>query len=139
MIIDFYYQSPSAIKFNNIYISTNTLLGTNIFQLYEDTNANNFFDATDRKIADLKYKDKTLSLSGDNLVFYTDRIDGGRYQSVSLEMTKQKLFIVSSLPATIEDPDISFDIFNNITGEKVTTEIHVNDLNSIFISDVERE
>ncbi len=132
--IDLFYRSASPINFNNLSISSKAFQGADFLQLYEDTNNNGFLDGYDLKVADLKYQDGSLSLSKPGPILYTNRRYNGYQIPISLDITKKKFFVTSSLPFVIKDLNISFNILNEVTKSKIETTVHVNDFESILSS-----
>ncbi|HLB57674.1 MAG TPA: CotH kinase family protein, partial [Gammaproteobacteria bacterium] len=130
--IDFSYVSASPINFNGLRISRVSSSPFNSFLLYEDSNRNGQFDWPDAKIANLKYENGMLSARKLDLLLYSDRIDNDYYEPITVRMTDKKFFVVAPLPFTIQNPNISLDIFNAITGTIINSLIHVNNREPFF-------
>ena len=130
--IDFSYVSASPINFNGLRISRVSSSPFNSFLLYEDSNRNGQFDWPDAKIANLKYENGMLSARKLDLLLYSDRIDNDYYEPITVRMTDKKFFVVAPLPFTIQNPNISFDLFNAITGTIINSLIHVNNREPFF-------
>ena len=130
--IDFSYVSASPINFNGLLVSRVSSSPFNNFLLYEDSDRNGRFDWQDTKIANLKYENGMLSARELDLLLYSDRIDNDYYEPITVRMTDKKFFVVAPLPFTIQNPNISFDLFNAITGTIINSLIHVNNRKPFF-------
>ena len=129
--INFTYKGASPINFNGFKISLRNLNPAHTFQLYEDANNNNIFDAADKKNSVLEYKNNVLSAQGLNLMLYSNRTGNGPGNPIILQVTRKRFFVVAQIPYAVDSADASFTMFNEVTGSKLDPTIHVNNLNSL--------
>lgn len=128
--VNFIYKGTSPINFNGFKMSLRNLDPARIFQLYEDANNNNIFDAADKKSSILEYKNNVLSAQGLNLMLYSNRTSNGPGNPIIIQATRKKFFVVSQIPYAVDGADASFAMFNEVTGSKLDPKIYINNLKS---------